>query len=364
MQFNDCLETCQLDNLHAYGCEFSWTNKHQDGTRVWSRLDRSLVNANWLAAFPSSTVHVVLPGISDHSPLLVKVFEDTHCQRMFSFLNCWIAHSQFLPTVKNSWSVSVKGSAMFKIFRKLSLLRNGLKSLLQEGFSQLPARVKQAWVDLQECQQQLQTAPSGNTLMAQETSLLATYKTLKAAELSMIAQRRQQSIVGHITDHHGNVVQGVAAVNAAFVNYYKELLGEKQEVQPLDKEFIASGACLTEANQHSLCAAVTNEEIKAALFSIESTKSPGHDGYSAGFFKSTWQVIGEDFMEAVRSYFRTGKLLKQANVTVLTLIPKKSVVTTVRDFRPIACCTVLYKTISKILVTRMKPYLPHLVGQE
>ncbi|XP_074288884.1 uncharacterized protein LOC141614030 [Silene latifolia] len=263
-------------------------------------------------SFPSSSVHVMLPGISDHSPLLVKVFEDTPCHRMFSFLNCWTTHSQFLPTVKNSWSVSVKGSAMFKIFRKLYLLRNGLRSLHQEGFSQLPARVKQAWVDWQDCQQLLQTAPSDNALMAQETTLMATYKTLKAAELSMlqqrekiqginkndcsssyffarITQRRQQSIVGHITDHNGNVVQGVADVNAAFVNYYKELLGEKQEVQPLDREFIASGACLPEANHASLCTAVTNKEIKDALFSIDSTKSPGHDGYSHWVFKSTWQ---------------------------------------------------------------------------
>ncbi|XP_074266130.1 uncharacterized protein LOC141588596 [Silene latifolia] len=272
---------CPVNNLHAYGCEFSWTNKHNDGTRVWSRLDRALVNANWLAAFPCSAVHVMLPGVSDHSPLLVK----------------------------GSWSVSVKGSAMFNFFRKLSLLKDGLKSLHHEGFSNLPTRVKKAWVDLQDCQQQLQSAPSNITLMSQEATLLAAYKKLK---------RRQQSIVGHITDHNGNVVQGVTVVNAAFASYYKELLGEKHEVQPLDRDFIASGACLTEANHHSLCAVVTNEEIKAAIFSIGNNKSPGHDGYSAS----------------------------------------------VRDFRPIACCTILYKTISKILVNRMKPYLPHLVGQE
>lgn len=67
---------------------------------------------------------------------------------------------------------------------------------------------------------------------------------------------------------------------------------------------------------------------------------------------------------AIQDLFHTGRLLKSVNTTLLTLIPKESVANTIRDFRPIACCTVLYKIISKILTSRMSLVLNHLVNEE
>ena len=55
---------------------------------------------------------------------------------------------------------------------------------------------------------------------------------------------------------------------------------------------------------------------------------------------------------------------KQANSTLLALIPKKKVLTSVTEFRPISCSSIFYKTIAKILVNRLTPLLPHLMGDE
>lgn len=35
---------------------------------------------------------------------------------------------------------------------------------------------------------------------------------------------------------------------------------------------------------------------------------------------------------------------------------------TMKDFRPISCCNVLYKCITKIIVNRIKPLLSGLIG--
>jgi len=35
-------------------------------------------------------------------------------------------------------------------------------------------------------------------------------------------------------------------------------------------------------------------EVKTSLFSIESSKTPGPDGFGAGFFKQYWEVLKND----------------------------------------------------------------------
>ncbi|KAL0416191.1 UNVERIFIED_CONTAM: hypothetical protein Slati_3451000 [Sesamum latifolium] len=67
--------------------------------------------------------------------------------------------------------------------------------------------------------------------------------------------------------------------------------------------------------------------------------------------------------QAVLEFFQNGRLLKQVNATLLTLIPKVRAPTTVSDFRPISCCNVLYKAITKILVSRIKDCLDDLISQ-
>lgn len=52
--------------------------------------------------------------------------------------------------------------------------------------------------------------------------------------------------------------------------------------------------------------------------------------------------------------FSTNKLLKQVNCTSVTLIPKIPNPSMVKDFRHIACCSVLYKFTSKILTSRLQ----------
>lgn len=49
------------------------------------------------------------------------------------------------------------------------------------------------------------------------------------------------------------------------------------------------------------------------------------------------------------------------NATILTLVPKFPGATTIKDFRPISCCNTLYKTIFKLLVSRIKPLLTKII---
>ncbi|GJT38259.1 RNA-directed DNA polymerase, eukaryota, reverse transcriptase zinc-binding domain protein [Tanacetum coccineum] len=103
------------------------------------------------------------------------------------------------------------------------------------------------------------------------------------------------------------------------------------------------------------------EEVKADLFDICDNKAPGPDGYTTKFYKKAWLIVGRDVCNAVKEFFRKGRMLGKVNATLITLVPKSSTPKIVFDYRPIACCNVLYKIISKILTNRIKNVLCKLV---
>lgn len=100
-----------------------------------------------------------------------------------------------------------------------------------------------------------------------------------------------------------------------------------------------------------------------AIFSLNNNKAPGPDGYTAEFFKKSWEIVGSDVIEAVLSFFAAGKMLRDINTTSVTLVPKVSNALKVTDFRPISYCNIIYKCISKILANRMRTCLPFLISK-
>jgi hypothetical protein len=107
---------------------------------------------------------------------------------------------------------------------------------------------------------------------------------------------------------------------------------------------------------------VTKEEIREILFSMKSNNAPGPDGYTAEFFEAAWHIVGKEVVAAIKDFFTSGLLLKEVNATILTLVPKKINPSDMGDFRPIACYTVIYKCITKIISNKMLPLMGNLVS--
>ncbi|GJS21493.1 putative RNA-directed DNA polymerase [Tanacetum coccineum] len=89
------------------------------------------------------------------------------------------------------------------------------------------------------------------------------------------------------------------------------------------------------------------------MFGIGDDKAQDPYGFTSVFFKKGWDVVGQDVCNAIRDFFVNGKLLKEINHTFLALIPKVTTPLKVNDYRPISCCNVIYKCISKILTNRI-----------
>lgn len=99
------------------------------------------------------------------------------------------------------------------------------------------------------------------------------------------------------------------------------------------------------------------KEVKTALFSIGSLKSPGVDGFPALFYQKHWNLCGDDIIKLVSTAFSTGTIPEGLNHTLITLVPKIQSPKHMHLFRPISLCCTVYKVITKIIVSRIRPYL-------
>ncbi|KAL2245872.1 UNVERIFIED_CONTAM: hypothetical protein Sindi_2855400 [Sesamum indicum] len=62
-------------------------------------------------------------------------------------------------------------------------------------------------------------------------------------------------------------------------------------------------------------------------------------------------------------FFRSGRMLRQLNHTIIALVPKSEHSTSVVDYRPISCCNVIYKAITKIISDPLAPAFEHLIDR-
>ncbi|GJZ19637.1 hypothetical protein Tco_0556227 [Tanacetum coccineum] len=169
-----------------------------------------------------------------------------------------------------------------------------------------------------------------------------------------------RSRIDVVTNSDGMVFEN-KNVATAFVLHYEAFLGQPGTTCGLNDNDLFR-VILDQNVAIDMIKNVTRQEMKNALFSIGNDKAPGPDGYTAAFFKESWDIMADDFVATICDFFTNGKILKELNHTIIALILKVSSLTRVNDYRPISCCNVLFKCISKIIVNRIKDSLKVLVS--
>ncbi|XP_074270875.1 uncharacterized protein LOC141594785 [Silene latifolia] len=121
---------CELQDIKTTGAFFTWTNKQPSETRVYSRIDRVLVNNEWMRKWPDYYAYYAPEGYFDHCPCLVDCVSGSIPRRKpFKFFNMRSKVSDFQEVVKVGWNCDIQGTYMFRIAKKLKLLKPMLKNL-------------------------------------------------------------------------------------------------------------------------------------------------------------------------------------------------------------------------------------------
>ena len=164
-----------------------------------------------------------------------------------------------------------------------------------------------------------------------------------------------------IQDGLGNVFSKPKEVSSVAIDFFKRILGSEGSFERHTNGVDVWGPELDDDEARNLIKPISSEEIFRAMTDIGNDKAPGPDGFNAFFFKSTWHITGECVTNAIKDFFSKPYLPRKVNATILALVPKVDNPSSFGDFRPISCCNVIYKCITKIIAFRLRDCLPKLV---
>ena len=271
-EFRDCLIQADLSDLNYRGKTFTWWYKRKSNP-VAKKLDRILVNDQGLSSFGNSLGFFGEPDFSDHSPCTVILNPlKQRTKKPFKFFNLPLQNENFLSIIANAWfSITVTGSAMYRISMKLKKLNPFIRTFSRHNYSGIEKRVAQAHEKMLKAQARALNSPS-NASACVAIEAKSKWKVLAEAEESFFLQRShvnwlangdgntnfyhrmvdtRQSVnhIHYLIDSQDQKVDSQPEIQDHCVDYFSKLLGEHIDMprfQEEDLSLLLSFRCFIE----------------------------------------------------------------------------------------------------------------------
>uniref|UniRef100_A0A803Q184 Reverse transcriptase domain-containing protein n=1 Tax=Cannabis sativa TaxID=3483 RepID=A0A803Q184_CANSA len=313
---------------------------------------------NWL-------MYANVEVMSDHCSCVISIVVSERIGiKPFKFFNFWTEHPDFKKVVLESWYMPLRSMGLKALYFKLMRVKHRLKDFNRNTIGDIGRNYQEAKEGYLTARRDAQSNPMDIVIQRQEKEAAASFSLqekmyhnflrqrskinwlCKGDENnsyfhSVLKQRRMENRITSYTNEQRLVVDNFPEVVTHFLSHFKNIMGRRiQSTSQIDPSCIDHGAKLSLDDQ-----------------------APGPDGFGSGFFKALWAYLGNDISDAIKDFFRTGRMPPDLHATMITLIPKIENPSKAVDYRPIACCTTLYKCISKLLCSRLAQVLPNLVNQ-
>ncbi|CAA7058283.1 unnamed protein product [Microthlaspi erraticum] len=379
--FRDCLTLSGLFDLPFQGPHFTWSN-HRAGEPIAKKLDRCLVNGQWLFRFPASHCSFEPPEFSDHSPGFIRLLtpRPSFGSRPFRFFNLLTKHQDFKETIQFSWNNDGESAGNLRDFCfKLKQLKRPLRSLLKDNYSAIERRVAET-ASILSSRQMLSLNDQSEVNLSLEAQAKDIWQSLRLAEESFFklrsrikwlgegdlntkffhsvtTARNAKNAIKHLLRPDGSRTTTLQEVHEVAVAYYQSFLttirGDFSPDLPRLLESLIENTCSLQ-QQGFLSLPFNSEMVRRCLFKMPLNKTPGPDGFPVEFFKASWDVLGTELEGSVLKFFEANFIPTSLNATSLVLIPKRPGAEELKDFPPIACLNTVYKLITKLLSERLK----------
>ncbi|GKB64526.1 RNA-directed DNA polymerase, eukaryota, reverse transcriptase zinc-binding domain protein [Tanacetum coccineum] len=131
--FQECVEDLELSDVNSTGLRFTWNQKPKGDDGILKKIDRIMANLEFYESFVGSSALFQPYRISDHSPAVLRIpMHSTRKPQPFKFYNLLVHNTRFKDVVTNGWQISVSGFWMFKVVKRLKLLKKPLRKLLYD----------------------------------------------------------------------------------------------------------------------------------------------------------------------------------------------------------------------------------------
>lgn len=371
-KFNNFIVSNSLLDLQLSGRSFTWYRP--DGT-CKSRLDRMLVNGEWISKWPNSILKRGGRTISDHCPIFIEACLKDWGPKPFRFFNYWMQHHSYESFVEEKWrSFSIHGWGGYILNEKLKLLKGELKSWKEKSLGKLDSSIEdkkeeiEKWdilddafgLDSEEAEKRASAMTDLLKEMGWREAQLFQKARIKWTLEGDLNSRFFHKWINSRTKHNeidgirvnGSWIDSVQEVKLAIYNHFRSHFDSPQASRPsLDPGIFPRK--LDSSDNSFLTAPFSEEEIKQAIWSVDSNCSPGPDGFSFGFFKFHWDLIKSDILQMMNEYHTHGKLVRGSNPSFIALIPKIPTPQCIEDYRPISLIGGTYKILAKVLACRL-----------
>ncbi|KAL0455507.1 UNVERIFIED_CONTAM: hypothetical protein Slati_0889900 [Sesamum latifolium] len=282
------------------GIVFTWHNCSDGPRSLWKKLDRMLVNESWLARWPNSSYLCPTLQTSDHSPLVLRASVIRNYGRCFRFDNYLAKLPGFIDLVRGVWEHPIVGTPMYSVTRKLKALKPKFRAQRKEK-GDLTTNVNQAKGFLERSNSYWRRIIRMScSFCLKGGSTIVTESYMVGTDCKTASQK-----IFQINSEHGDTVSEESAVAGEFVRFYMNLLGGQRRNNHINLMFLQPWAryVISQEEGEVMVRPVEREEVKNVVFDIAEDKAPGPDGYSAGFFKAAWSVIGTELTVAIQDFF-------------------------------------------------------------
>lgn len=106
-------------DVNFTGSKYTWWNGRTNQECIFKRLDRVLVNLEFMHIFSVTEVERLIRDGLDHAPIqVVAKTEVMNVEKSFRFQTFWCNHKEFIDMVKETWKANFVGDHFLVLHAK------------------------------------------------------------------------------------------------------------------------------------------------------------------------------------------------------------------------------------------------------